>query len=810
MPNKSKQYLELSIEQLRNTCDSSIFKFKSTKELEPQDSIIGQGRAEKSFEFGFKIKNEGFNIFVSGVTGTSKLSAVRDYVEKFSAKEPIPSDWCYVYNFKEKDKPRAIELPVGKGAQFVKDMNELVEGAKTEIPKAFEEEEYEKRKSDIMKEFHAQRDKVLEELSESASKKGFAVELTPAGIVTVPIMHGKPMNREDYELLPDEHKKNLQQLTEDVQAETKLYLAKIRALEKEIKERIHKLDQEIALFAIGHLLDDLRDKYADHEKVIHHLNEVQKDIVENLENFKTESKPEMTLPGMEFMARKPSFTRYDVNLLVSNAETEGAPVVIESNPTYYNLFGKLEYTAQFGAFSTSFKMVKPGSMHRANGGYLIINALDLLLNIFSWDALKRTLKTKEIRIENIGEQFQAIPAATLRPEPVPANVKVILIGSPWLYSLLFRFDEDFQKLFKIKADFDTSMSRSDEGINKYAAFIARKCKDMNLLHFDPSGVAEIVNFGSRHAEDQKKLSTKLMEVEDLITEASFWASQDSKNNGLVVSKHVKKALEEKIYRSNMVEKKIQEFIERGFILIDTKDEKEGQINGISVMMLGDYMFGKPSRITARTFVGRKGLVNIERETKLSGRIHNKGVLILSGYLGGKYGVKRPISMSASLTFEQLYDEIEGDSASSAELYCILSSLSSLPLKQGIAVTGSVNQKGEVQAIGAVNHKIEGYFDVCEAHGLTGEQGVIIPQSNVENLMLRDKVINAIKEGNFHIWPVTAIDEGIEILTGIEVGKIKPDGTYPENTVNFLVDKKLQELAEHIKKYGAAEEIHPAA
>lgn len=799
---------ELAIEKLKNACDPSIFEFESTEELAGDGEVAGQKRALKAFDFGFKIKTQGFNMYVSGPTGTNKLAAVKNYVGKISADEPIPSDWCYVNNFKHRDRPKLIELPAGKGQEFVNDMEELVEGSKNEIPKAFEEEEYEKRKSSIMKEFHSERDKILEELSDSAQKKGFAVELTPAGIITVPIIEGKPMHREDFEKLPGEHKKTLSDMTEDIQTETKLFLARVRTLEKEIKERVTKLDQEIALFAVGHLLDEIRDKYADHEEITKYLNEVQKDIIKNLESFKNHGKGQAALPGLEFMVKKPSYDHYKVNLLVNNSEANGAPVIYESNPTYYNLFGKLEYQAQFGAFSTSFNMIKPGAIHRANGGYLVVNALNLLLNFMSWEALKRTIKNKKVRIENIGEHFQAIPAATLRPEPMPVDVKIILIGSPMIYNLLFRMDEDFQRLFKVKADFDTVMDRDDDSIQRYAHLVARKCRELGLNHFDPTGVAEVINYGSRIPEDQKKLSTKLMQISDLVSEASFWASQDGK--GLVNADHVKKALDEKVYRSNMYEQKIQEFIDRDILLIDTSGEKEGQINGLSVSMLGDYMFGKPSRITARTFVGRKGLVNIEREIKMSGRIHNKGVLILGGYLGGKYGTKKPISMSASLTFEQLYDEIEGDSASSTELYCILSSLAEVRMKQGIAVTGSVNQKGEVQAIGGVNHKIEGYFEVCKAKGLTGEQGVMIPQSNVEHLMLKDEVIDAIKDGKFHIWSVRTIDEGLEVLSGMQAGELQADGTFPQDTFNWNVNKKLDQFIEIAKKYGPTEEMRRAA
>jgi lon-related putative ATP-dependent protease len=792
--------LRLKENSLKRICDPEEFSFDSTEELKPLIGTIGQYRADRSIDFGFKIKTDGFNLFVAGMPGTSKLSAIRASIKKVAEREPVPNDLCYVYNFEQTDKPIAIELPPGLGNVFAKDVDELIHDAKAEIPKAFEEEEYEKRKSDVLKEFHTQRDKILEELGENAANKGFAVELTPAGIITVPTTRGKPMSREEFENVSERQRKKIAGMTEEIQTETKLYLAKIRMIEKETKSKVKKLDQEIALFAIGHLLDDMRKKYENNDKVINYLNAVQEDIIKNLETFKeAEKKVEGIFPGLELI-KEPIFEKYKVNLLIDNSKTKGAPIIIESNPTYYNLFGKLEYRAQFGAMSTSFTSIKPGAFHRANGGYLVINALDLLLNVFSYDALKRALKTKQLRIENIGEQFQAIPAATLRPEPLPLNLKVVIIGHPMIYHLLYMLDEDFSKLFKVKADFDTKMDWNDTHTNQYASLIAQKCGESGLKHFDKTGVARVVEFGARMAEDNRKLSLRIMDIEDLISEASYWASTNG--NKYVTSADVQSAINEKIYRSNMIENKIQEMIEDGTILIDTDGGVAGQINGIAITDIGDYSFGKPSRITARTFLGRRGIVNIEREAKMSGRIHNKGVMILSGYLGSKYAFDKPLFMSCTVTFEQLYDEIEGDSASSSELYSILSSLADLPIKQGIAVTGSVNQRGEIQAIGGINQKIEGYFDVCKAKGLTGEQGVVMPVSNIKHLMLKNEVINAVSEGKFNIWAVKNVDEGIEVLTGVKAGEMQPDGTYPMNTVHYLANKQLEIFAELIKKFGA--------
>jgi len=545
----------------------------------------------------------------------------------------------------------------------------------------------------------------------------------------------------------------------------------------------------------------LKDKYRDQEGVRQYLDQVQQDVVEHLDDFRDDGEPEAQLPAVllrQMRGRRDAFVRYRVNLLVDHSDTRGAPVVVEPNPTYYNLVGKVEYRGELGTLHTDFTMVKPGALHRANGGYLVLQARDVLTSPFAWDALKRTLKSGQIRTENIHEQYGLIPTASFRPEPIPSRVKVVLVGNPLIYYVLYTFDEDFRKLFKVRADFDTEMDRTPDTLNQYASVVASICHQRNLPHFDRSAVARVVDYSSRLAEDQTKLSARFNEVTEIIYEAAEWARHDGRS--LVTAQHVSRALEEKIYRSNRIEEKIRELIARGSLLVDVEGATLGQVNGLAVLNLGDYAFGKPNRITARSFVGARGVVNIERETDLSGRIHSKGVMILGALLGGRYAQDKPLSLSATLTFEQLYDEVDGDSASVAEFFALLSELSGLPIDQGIAVTGSVNQKGEIQPVGGINQKVEGFYYVCKVKGLTGRQGVIVPHQNVPNLMLRDEVCRAITEGRFHVWAIRTIDEGIALLTGVPAGEPDARGRYPRGTVNELVDRRLRELAQRMRQY----------
>ena len=782
-----KDHYKVPLESLKKVCDDKLFDFKTTEEVLPQEGIIGQERAVKAVEFGLKVKRHGYNIFMMGITGTGKFSYAQNYVKEVAKDESVPEDWCYVYNFENPYEPKALNFPSGKGKDFCEDMEELVEDLKVEIPRAFEGEEYEKEKAEILKEFQQQRNELMEELSKIAQEKGFALKRTPTGFVTIPIVDGKQLSQEEFDQLEEDVKEDLEEKMNEVQLKSMEVTRKILNAEKEVKDKLKQLEKKIGLFAVGHLIDDLKEKYKDYSKVKDYLEEVKEDVLENLDDFKAEEGEQSTFPWMK--KPKAAEERYQVNLLVDRSESSGAPVVIETNPTYYNLVGKVEYESQFGMVSTDYTMIKPGAIHRANGGYLILQAMDLLTNFRSWDALKRVLKNKELQIENLQEQMGLVAMSTLRPEPIPVNVKVIIIGNPFIYRLLYHYEEDFRKLFKIKADFDVEMKRDEDNINLMAGFVSNQCQMEGLRSFESSAVARLVEHSSRLAGHQGKLTTKFNDIIEIIHEADGWAALD--NSEHVEARHIKKAIEEKVYRSNKMEMKIQEMFQEGKYLIDVEGEKVGQVNGLSIIDQGDYTFGKPNRITAAVYLGKRGIMNIEREAKLSGKIHNKGVLILGGYLAGKYAQEIPLTLSATLTFEQLYEGVEGDSASSTELYALLSSLSKLPLRQDIAATGSVNQKGEIQPVGGLNEKIEGFYAVCKAKGLTGQQGVIIPYQNMNNLMLSDEVVEAVEKGEFNLYQVRTIDEGIEILTGVSAGEMTEEGTYPEGTVNYLVDKNLR-------------------
>jgi lon-related putative ATP-dependent protease len=571
----------------------------------------------------------------------------------------------------------------------------------------------------------------------------------------------------------------------------------VREAEKLVKEQLARLEKEAALAAVGHLIDELKGKYRDHEKITVYLEDVKEDILDHLDDFKAQEEQAPALTLMRLPKVEPTFTRYSVNVLVNNKDCKGAPCIFESNPTYYNLFGRIEHKIQYGIAMTDFAMIKGGSLYKANGGYIVIDALDLLRNIFAYDALKRSIRNKELKIEDVWEQYRLISTTTLKPEAIPLNVKVILLGNPFLYYLLYNVDEEYRELFKVKADFDIRMDRTDETIHSYAFFVSNLCREEKLLPFDRTGVAKVVEIGSRLAEHQNKLTLKFSEVADVIREASYWAAKA--NSAVVKGEHVQKTIDERIYRTNRIEERLREMVLEGTLIVDTEGEKAGQVNGLAVIDLGDYSFGKPSRITAKTYAGKAGVVNIERETKMSGKIHEKAILIITNYLGSKYATKKPISLSASITFEQLYDMVEGDSATCAELYALLSSIANIPLKQGIAVTGSMDQNGDVQPVGGINEKIEGFFELCKFRGLDGSHGVIIPRRNVKNLMIKNDLVDAVREGKFTIYPIDRVEEGIEILTNIPAGDLREDETYPEGTINYLVVKRLTEISEAVKE-----------
>jgi len=790
---------ELTPEKLRRTCDPNILQCKSTKEIAPLQEIIGQERAVRALKFGLGIKDKGFNIYVAGYPGTGRTTAVKNFLEEIAVNQAVPPDWCYVNNFTDEYTPKAIKLPPGKAKDFQKDMKTFVEDAKRALRKAFESEDYAARRESTIKQVEAQRKQLIDQLSVEAQKEGFVIQTTPIGLLLIPIIKGKPVTETELLAMPPKTQSEIQEKRTHLESQLRTAMRQFMDLDRKAHEEIEKMNREVAMYSIGHLVADLAERYKGFPDVAAYLKKVQEDILNNVAQFiKSPEEAQQAPFQLPWMTKEPSFKKYEVTVVVDNSEVKGAPVVMAPNPTYHHLFGRIEREVQFGALITDFTMIRGGFLHQANGGYLIIRVEDLLTNQFSYEGLKRALKSEHINIEEIEERYGFAVTKTLKPEPIPLSVKVILIGDPYLYQQLYMLDKEFNELFKVKADFDTTMPRNEEGTLQYAAFVCALCEKENLKHLDGSGLAKLVEHSSRIAEDQLKLSTRFSEVADIAREANFYAAQE--NSEYVTGEHVKKAIEEKIYRSRMIQEKIQEMIQRNFLLIDTEAENVGQVNGLSVASLGDFAFGMPSRVTVSIGLGREGVVDIEREAKMGGPIHTKGVLILSGYLNEKYAKDKPLSLSARLVFEQNYEGIEGDSASSTELYALLSNLSGLPIKQSIAVTGSVNQKGEVQAIGGVNEKIEGYFEVCKAKGITGKQGVMIPESNVQNLMLKEEIVDAVKAGKFHIYSVKTIDEGIEVLTGVKAGAKGKNGVFDEGTVNSRVDRRFKEMADKLAQY----------
>jgi lon-related putative ATP-dependent protease len=789
---------KVTTDELYRCCKPSELSFKTTNDIQPLKETIGQERALRALDFGLGIESHGFNIYILGESGTGKMTTIKAILSKKAANEPVPNDLCYVYNFKDPDAPRTLSLPAGMGMAFHKDMNELVATLRQEIPKIFESKEYEKQRVKVFEQFQERQKALFSELEKEVKEKDFSLRKNVSGLSLVPVKKtGEALSEEEYENLQPEARKRIEKIGKELQEKLDDAVRTVRSEEKTVKGKIIELERQAVLSSLGHLIDELKIKYNEIQDIINYLDIVKEDILNHIDDFKPQEEQASTLPFLKTYKSEPSFVRYSVNVLVNNQDSKGAPVIIESNPTFYNLFGRIEHKLQYGMAVTDFSMIKPGSLHKANGGYLITDSLEVLKNIFVYDALKRAIKDREIRIEDVWEQYRLISSLTLKPQAIPFDVKIILIGNPRLYYLLYNLDEEYRELFKIKADFENRMDRNEESLLKYAGFVRAKCEEKGLIPFERDAVARIIEHGSRLAEHQNKLSAKFSEVADILREADHWARLN--NSSTVKSEHVEKAFEEKIYRSNKVEKKIHEAIKEGTILLDTENTAIGQINGLSVIDLGDYRFGIPSRITAKTFAGKSGIVNIEREIKLSGRIHEKAILILSAYLGGKYAQKNPLSLSASITFEQLYGEVEGDSATCAEVYALLSSIAGVPIKQSLAITGSMNQHGEVQPIGGVNEKIEGFYEVCKLGRQNGEHGVVIPKSNVQNLMLKKEVTEAVEKGRFHIYTIETIEDGIELFTGLPAGKIQPDGNYPEGSFNFMVTKKLQELSEAQKQ-----------
>jgi predicted ATP-dependent protease len=796
---------ELTPECLRWICDPSVFSFQTTAELPPLKGIVEQERPIRAIRFGLDITSPGYNIYVSGLTGTGKTTVIRTFLEQIAATMPRPDDWCYVYNFRDPNCPTILNLPAGQAKTLKAEMGELVCLLKAEIPKAFESKEYEESVNSLLRENQAQQQLLLGQLSEKARAEGFEIEISKMGVSLVPVLDGKSVSSEQYELLDAETKKQIELRRSGLDPDIQSFLRQVRDVNKDSRDKINDLHRRVGLYVVGSRIDGIKDQNSGFPLVIAYLDDVQEYILSHLEDFTDDgSRQDSSSSPSQIRLEAPTdpFDKYSVNIVVDNTDMQGAPVVIETNPTYFNLFGRVERRAQLGTLSADFALIRAGSYAKANGGFLVVNAHDVLLNSGVWETLKRAVKNKEVRIEDIAERFGLVPVAGMQPNPIPVNVKVIMIGHQLIYHELYSMDEDFRKIFKVKADFDSEMARDKQGFDNYAAFIGSRCCDEGLLHFDPSGVSEVIEYGAWLVDNNEKLSARFSDVADIVREASYWAR--SSGQKAVSAAHVQRAVEEKAYRSCLIEERMRELIAEGTILVDVAGESVGQVNGLAVIDLGDIRFGKPARITAKTYLGKDGVVDIERETKMSGKIYEKGVLILSGYLGAKYAQDQPLSLAASLCFEQSYEGIDGDSASSTELYALLSSLASVPIKQGIAVTGSVNQNGQIQPIGGVNQKIEGFYDLCKAKGLTGDQGVMIPHQNVRHLMLRKDIVEAVANKKFHIYSVSTIDEGIEILTDIPAGTRSGNNSFEEGTINYRVEKRLKEFAEGLRKFGKEE------
>lgn len=789
---------ELTPEKLGYFCDPSQLKFESTSELKPLGEVIGQDRAVAAIDFGVDRKSYGYNIFALGPAGAGRTSTIKEAVAKRAHSMPVPDDWCYVFNFQTPDQPNSLRLPAGKGRLLQKKMERLISQLKKDIPDVLNSEDYKKQRQSIIQHSRDVQTKILSELDSSLKQRGFTLRKVATGLVLVPIKDGQMITPEQFDALPTEEKEQLEKIGQELQIELNDEFQSVQKLELETKEKLEQHERRMMQVAIEQPMKSIRSHFKDHCEVLDYLKDVEEDILNHISDFlstQPDSVPEGVV-GVLKANEQVNFDRYRVNLIVDNNKTVGAPVVVEFNPTYNNLIGRIDRQTKMGMLVTDFSLIKAGALHRANGGYLIVEAEQLFQSPLAWKALKRALKNQSVTITDLSEEYSFVSVKTLDPEPIPLDVKVVIIGNYRIYYLLLNYDEEFHELFKVKADFNVDMPRNKQNIINYARFIRNQCEKDKLRHFDPAAVSRVVEYGVELTGDQAKLSARFSDIHDLLVEASYWAQKN--NHQLVNGDDVKQAIAAQKYRMNKYETRVQEMFEKGTIFINTTGEEIGQVNGLSVISIGDYSFGRPSRISVQTYLGRGGVISIDREVKMTGPVYNKGVLILSGYLNGKFGQQRQISMSASITFEQSYEGIEGDSASSTELYAILSSLAEFPIKQGIAVTGSVNQMGEVQPIGGVNEKIEGFFDICQAKGLTGEQGVLIPKTNSKNLMLNEKVIAAVTDGKFHIYPVTTIDEGIELLTGKKAGKRQKDGKFPKGTVYFAVEKKLEEMAEQYK------------
>lgn len=795
--------MKLNPEQLRRAYDPLLLPAFDRKNGDVVKAIIGQARAVKALQFGLGNNGQGFNIFVAGVPGTGKQTAVRHFLKEMAQQEPSPGDWCYVNNFSDAYQPRKLSLPKGQARPFRNDVYQYVNNAWVALLKVFESEAYSRKRETVLQKLREEEAGIFEVLGQKAFDEKFTIQRTPLELIAVPSVDGRPMTDKEFLELSPEKQRLILEKQEGLKEELRQAARQMKTLERKTDQILFELERKVAATTLDDLMEDLSEKYKSGPAVIRFLDELKSDILEHLHEFiqfKPNNKPEDALQVVKRDGAIPR--RYEVNVFVDNAKTDGAPIVLELNPTYNNLFGKIEKESVMGNWVTDFTLIRSGALHASNGGYLILPAVEVLRNYFTWDSLKRALRNGEIVIEEPAEQLGFLTTKSLKPEPIPLQLQIILIGSPTLYFLLYEYDEDFKELFKVKADFDTEMDASAENVADFCAFMQNICAEEHLLPLDPGGMGKLLEFSHRKAEDQDKLSIRFGEIIDLVKEAHQYAAKDQAAQ--IGPDHIRRASAERLYRSNLWQEKIQAMIEKNMIFIDVAGAETGQVNGISIINLGDVVFGRPNRITASISAGGAGIIDLEREAKLGGPIHTKGVLILSGYLAEMFGQDKVISLSAQLVFEQSYSEIEGDSASSAELYALLSGLSGLPVRQGIAVTGSVNQKGEIQAVGGINEKIEGFFDVCRLTGLSGEQGVLIPASNLKNLMLKEDVTEAVRAGKFHLWAVKTIEEGIEILTGVKAGKLPESERtrFEPGSVFDLVNRRFLEFSEILHENAA--------
>lgn len=824
----------LAADKLYTPCPTGGFDFKTTKDIKPLDGVIGQGRALESIRFAIGMRHDGYNLFAFGPEGTGKSSTVLRFLEREAEGEAAPSDWCYVNNFEEPHKPKALEVPAGKACPLRDDMEHLVDELQATLPAAFESEDYTQRKEALEEELKKQHEGAFSELQSRAEKSQIALVRTPMGLGLAPTKDGDVLSPQDFEALSEDEQKSRQDALNALQQQLEEILQQIPKWEKEHREKLRELNRDVTQHAVGHLIEELEKKWADIPQVQSYLEDVRADVVEHAADFlpsTEQGQMPVTLTGQRPGAGAGSFRRYQVNVLVDNSEraasaapagqdagesgpeqtvtgkscdTEGsrggAPVIEEEHPTQPNLLGRVEHLSQMGTLVTDFNLIKAGALHRANGGYLVLDARRILMQPFAWESLKRALRARHIRIESPAESLGWVTTVSLEPEPIPLDVKVVLLGEPMIYYLLSLYDPDFKELFKVAADFADRMDRDKEGLTGYTRLLAAQVEREGLKHLDKSAVARVIEHGARMSGDAEKLTTHMASIVDLVREADYWAGVA--NAKTVSAKHVQNAIDAKIYRSDRYRERLQEEIQRGTIVIESEGAKVGQINGLAVLQLDSFAFGRPSRITASISLGKGDFIDIERQVELGGPLHSKGVMILESYLTSRFGQDGPLALSARITFEQSYGGVDGDSASSTELYAMLSAISGIPIKQSIAVTGSVDQKGRVQAIGGVNEKIEGFFDICQARGLSGEQGVMVPASNVKHLMLRADVVDAVKAGQFNIWAVETIDQGIEILTGTPAGEANDKGEYPIGTVNRAVARTLRHMADKVRAFTA--------